>query len=183
MTTEYEFQEKCGRLVQVEVHAPISNLVYTLAKSYGSVDSRDRDLSELVEQAWELARPTEDWESAAADAGWKHYDADGSEEVIPPGDDPDEEWWYLSDDPSGDWFPTAKEACEANDIEPHEREIYEHWIVSDWLAARLEERGERIDHDFTGLTVWGRTTTGQAISMDYVIRQIVRELHNLDVEA
>ena len=54
-------------------------------------------------------------------------------------------------------------------------EIYEYWAVSGWLAERLQSKGERVDCDFHGLCVWGRTTTGQAISMDGVIRELVQE--------
>ena len=57
------------------------------------------------------------------------------------------------------------------------REVLEHWIVSDWLANRLEERGECVLRDFFGLTVWGRTCSGQAISLDGVIGDIFDELH------
>lgn len=74
---------------------------------------------------------------------------------------------------------TWEEACELHDIDLSEyrREVFEHWIVSDWLANRLEEHGERVLRDFFGLTVWGRTCTGQAISLDGVIGQIYAELH------
>ena len=51
-------------------------------------------------------------------------------------------------------------------------EIYEHWIVSDRLKEDLEILGETVSSDFFGLTVWGRSTTGQAIYMDWVIRVI-----------
>ena len=54
-------------------------------------------------------------------------------------------------------------------------EIYEYWSVSDWLAEKLQDKGERVECDFHGLCVWGRTTTGQAISMDCVIRELVQE--------
>ncbi|WP_158614468.1 MULTISPECIES: hypothetical protein [Mesorhizobium] len=30
--------------------------------------------------------------------------------------------------------------CENNDIEPYDREVFEHWIVSDWLAEKLEAK-------------------------------------------
>ena len=72
---------------------------------------------------------------------------------------------------------SAQEACDMSGIEPFEREVFEHWIVSDWLADKLEERGEKVDRDFAGMTVWARTTTGQAISMDYVIEQITADLN------
>src|SRR3990167_1679100 len=42
---------------------------------------------------------------------------------------------------------------EKNQIEPYQREAYEHWIVSNWLAAKLEEHGEMILRDFLGLTI------------------------------
>lgn len=57
-------------------------------------------------------------------------------------------------------------------------ECYEHWIVSEWLAGKLETKGEIVIRDICGLTIWGRTTTGQAISMDHVIQQIYNELFN-----
>ena len=72
---------------------------------------------------------------------------------------------------------TWQEACDLYDIEPTQREVFEHWIVSDWLANRLEEHGERVLRDFFGLTVWGRTCSDQAISLDGVIGEIFDELH------
>ncbi len=55
-------------------------------------------------------------------------------------------------------------------------EIYEYWAVTPWLAKKLINRSEKVDQDFYGLCVWGRTCTGQAIYMDGVIRRIVEEL-------
>ena len=72
---------------------------------------------------------------------------------------------------------TWEEACDLYDIEPIQREVYEHWIVSDWIANRLEEHGELVLRDFFGLTVWGRTCSGQAIALDGVIGEIFDELH------
>lgn len=56
-----------------------------------------------------------------------------------------------------------------------EREIYEYWLVSDWLAEQLSNKGEIIETNFYGLCVWGRTTTGQAVKMDSVIQEIANE--------
>ena len=50
-------------------------------------------------------------------------------------------------------------------------EALEHWLVSAWLAHRLREEGEMVI-DFLDLTIWGRTTSGQAISIDSVIEDI-----------
>lgn len=66
------------------------------------------------------------------------------------------------------------EVCAMPDHENEDEwiEAYEHWIVSDWLADKLAERGEMVLKDFLGLTIWGRATTGQAISLDEVICDI-----------
>lgn len=74
-----------------------------------------------------------------------------------------------------------QEVAEELSIDPDQREVYEHWIVSDWLAGKLADRGE-VTGDFAGLTIWGRCTTGQAIAMDGVIQQIAAELWKEELE-
>ena len=74
-----------------------------------------------------------------------------------------------------DW----EEACtiDAIDVDDYRREVFEHWAVSGWLADKLEAKGEKIIRNlFDFNAVWCRTTTGQAISMDRVIEEIVAEL-------
>lgn len=56
-------------------------------------------------------------------------------------------------------------------------EALEHWIVSDWLADKLIAEGEMITKDFLGLTIWGRTTSGQSIFLDGVIERIYNSLN------
>lgn len=53
-------------------------------------------------------------------------------------------------------------------------EALEFWIVTNWLADKLEKQGELITNDFMGFNIWGRTTSGQAISMDYVMEKIAK---------
>jgi hypothetical protein len=72
--------------------------------------------------------------------------------------------------------------CSKFDLDDEYYEVYEHWIVSPWLAAQLEENGEAVG-EFAGLTIWGRCTTGQSISMDSVIEEIVRTLWAEEWEA
>lgn len=66
--------------------------------------------------------------------------------------------------------------CDEHEIEPYQWDVFEHWIVSNWLAEKLEAKGEKVDADFAGLTVWARTTTGQSIAMDAVIQAIAADL-------
>lgn len=155
-------------LVRVEVHYCVSTLVSTLASTPLPIVSQEgNDLVALCEQAQELCYPIEDFEEAAREAGWKENPLQG----------------YFTD-PAGDETLCCdwQEACEIDGLEPYQHEIYEHWIVSDWLADRLAENGEKVDKDFAGLTVWARTTTGQAISMDSVIQKIVAALNGTKAE-
>lgn len=70
----------------------------------------------------------------------------------------------------------AQDFCDDERIEPDRSEVYEHWIISDWLAGKLEDKGHPITRDFLGLTIWGRPTTGQSIAMDGVILEIARDI-------
>jgi hypothetical protein len=53
-------------------------------------------------------------------------------------------------------------------------EIYEFWAVSGWLADKLRAQGEAVASGYP--EIWGRATTGQAISLDGVIRRIAADL-------
>lgn len=172
-------------LVRREVYHCVSALVSTLASGYGAaiehVDSYGRrstngsDLANLTEQAFELSCPLPDWEEAALDAGC-HVDARTRLIVSPEGVHDFPAYGPISADLPDSW----RTICDDNDIEPYDREVYEHWVISDWLADKLEAYGEKVGRDFAGLTVWARTTTGQAIAQDYVIERITADLNRAD---
>ena len=159
---EIKLQELGRRLVEREINLCVSGLVHTLAQGYGQAEARSA-LFDLCEQALELCTPTQDYEGAAYDEGWRYREVDGVGEIHKPGDDEAETY--------DDW----QACCEGERIEPHECEIYEHWAVTPWLRARLQERGERVG-DLDSLDVWGRGATGQAIALDFVIQQIAAEI-------
>ena len=75
-------------------------------------------------------------------------------------------------DHTSDW----EEFCRENDVDTDDfrNEVYEHWIVSDWLARKLGERGYCVGN-LCGLTIWGRCCTGQSMCLDHVIQQIAQE--------
>jgi len=54
-------------------------------------------------------------------------------------------------------------------------EIYEWWAVSSWFGEKLRERGQPVI-DAWGKAYWGRTCTGQAISLDGCIIGIAKEM-------
>ena len=157
-------------MIQQEVLLNVSGLVDTLVKGVGTVDRGE--LETLTEEALELACPVADYEEAAREAGW----------VPSIYGDPDA-YWQKMDDEDGRQVAvaiadTVEEACEQDGIEPHEREVFEFWVVTRWFADKLEDHGEKVARDFAGHDVWARTTTGQAISMDAVIQDIYNATHN-----
>ena len=174
--TENEIQQGCADLVRREVYCCASSLVYQLAQNYGVISSYDNRnnnnisaLADTIEQAFELSYPTQDCEEAAIQAGYHVYEV------------PDDGFcWGKGSVDDEEIYDTRLEAwlicCEENNIDPYERDVFEHWIVSEWLGRKLTEHGEKVDFDFCNLTIWARTTTGQSISMDGVIVSIWKSL-------
>ena len=161
-------------LVHREVHYCVSSLVSTLAMGCHaatySTTGEGLQLAELTNQAMELAAPVEDYEEAAREAGWDFNPEHGTFFKRVRGHAVGYDNTQIS---AGDWVGL----CCLENIEPYDREVYEHWIVSDWLADKLIEKGEKVDKNFAGMTIWARTTTGQAIYCDHVIEQITEELN------
>lgn len=55
-----------------------------------------------------------------------------------------------------------------------EKEIFEWYLVSDWLIDKLREKNEPvIDNDYG--EYWGRCCTGQSIYLDHVIQELAYE--------
>ena len=75
----------------------------------------------------------------------------------------------------------VQDAFEDSGDEPPMDEALEHWIVSDWLADKLEEIGACVDEDVYGLCIWGRTESGQSLTMDSDLRA-VQELVDRQIE-
>ena len=59
-------------------------------------------------------------------------------------------------------------------ISEYRYEVYEHWIVTDWLGKKLEDQGEKVV-DFYNLNIFCRCCSGQAIAMDPYIIEIAKE--------
>lgn len=154
------------QMISSEVLCCMSSLVASLSAPYGD-SGLPADLNQVCEQAFELAAPIDDWEEAAIQAGWAEINGTWER---PARDDEDTVERTLRRD-------TAQEACELDDLEPYQSEVYEHWAVTDWFADKLEAAGEKVDRDFAGLCVWARTTTGQSMTMDGVIQRIYAQTH------
>jgi len=69
-----------------------------------------------------------------------------------------------------------QEFVEENDIDFDYNEALEHWVLNEgYFMNELQARGE-IVFEFCNLRIWGRTTSGQSIAIDYVISKMVRDL-------
>lgn len=174
-TIDIDLQRRASEMVQREVIACLSNLIDTLAKGYGELSG---NLGELAEEAFELCTPILDWEEAALQEGWVIkempvlFGRDGHETVLRESYYHEKNGEHADADPlHDDW----EALCDEKGIEPYDREVYEHWAVSNWLARRLKENGEKVLR-FDNFEVWARCTTGQAISIDDVIETITREM-------
>lgn len=151
------------RVVRQGVLANVSSLVATLVTgSNGHVPGYLGELRHLAEQAYELAAPVLDYEAAAFEAGWDgpHTDKFGVT--------------YFENQAEGaTWAcPDWEALCQDFGIDPYDREVYEHWIVTQDLADDLIAVGEKVDTDFADMCVWARTVTGQNISADACIKAV-----------
>ena len=161
-----DYQRAVGEFVQREVIYCVSCLVHEIGR---------RRLDEwhhlFAQDDWEMpaleairALPRQQLQGLLEQDGF-HIDADDTPDKLST-----TYLRHLKDQGS------LREFCDANHLDPSQNDIYEHWIVTEWLAARLEERGEVIERDFYGLTIWGRACTGQAILLDEVICSIYDEV-------
>lgn len=55
------------------------------------------------------------------------------------------------------------------------REVLKWWVVTDWFAEKLDLIGEPV-LSILGMRFWGRTTSGQHISMDGVIERVLERI-------
>lgn len=83
----------------------------------------------------------------------------------------------INDDNEG----TINEEIEAlENLELQQHDVLEWWIVSNFLAEKLSDLNECV---IDSESIWGRTTSGQAIALDYVITEICANMEILNGQA
>ena len=157
-----ENQRILEKFVDREVIYCVSHLVYELAQKAEHFPKYEDDLFGAFEGL-------PDYQAAAEDNGCVLMDNEGVNMFY----NEDQDEWFDSDD----W----QELCdqEGIDVDDYIPEIFEHWIITDFLANRLEAKGERVLRDFFGMTVWCRSCTGQSILLDMVIGAIAHDMEIL----
>lgn len=175
-----DYQHDVETMARQEVFYCVSYLISEMA-------GQDRYMEDLQPVLW-----CDDWEEPAE---WfidhdmtldqiKEWfvDYDSELQMVSRGSEPvPDELEAMRQRVKGTLENASETLCDQFQLEPHTIEAFEHWIVSDWFADKLEAKGEMILKDFHGLTIWGRCTTGQAIHMDGVMCRIYDELHGEDI--
>jgi hypothetical protein len=168
-------------LVAREVHLCVSGVVNYAAKYPETLHPDDQDELWRVVERNDYDTAAQEWiEGATAE---ELREACEALELDPPGDG----WDEASRDEAaheigatfadeGNLGQAAERAlCDLLDIEPHRMEALEFWAVSTWFAEELAKEGEATG-EVLGLTVWGRTCSGQSIASDWVIERIARRM-------
>lgn len=108
-------------------------------------------------------------------------DVANSFEEICPKCGSDEIYKAKEEEPNGDCFQCGccHVVLENNRLESQPKEIFEWWIVTEYLYKQLKEKGEPV-LEWGNNYYWGRCTTGQAIMLDHVIGKICEEMEILD---
>jgi len=169
-----DYQHDVGAMVNREVYYCVSYLVSEMASN-----------EKYQEDLWPVC-VYDDWEEPAIWFIENDMSFEDTVKYLTENGHTDAEFYgielrqrHVKEHAQGDW----QDFCDDYNVEPYQVEAYEHWLVSDWLADKLEEKGEMIEKDFHNLTIWGRTTTGQSIHMDSVICNIYNELHDIGKES
>lgn len=166
-------QEIKRKFVQREVYACVTNMVeYILSKSFEDseapfswydVQNYHKDYSE------EIA-------SLESELDELNGELDNLEDVLENGEINEEEYERRKEQLEDQIYEIENEI---ESLEAKQPEIYEWWIVSDFLGKQLIKHGEVVLYD--GLNyIWGRQGTGQAIYLDGIIHKICEELEILD---
>lgn len=186
-------QRICSKLVDREVIYCVSSMVHELASLGQSIGDWTH------EEIMDLCRIEPDCEEILFDHGYTLVEEDGQWHIVEQ--KYADHFSYLigrreetTDEEDASWldeqidehslgtvgYGSAEEAVEELGIDKYEyeREVFEHWIVSDFLARQLKAKGETVG-DLFGMTIWGRGCTGQAIAMDSVIEGIARDMEIL----
>jgi hypothetical protein len=159
------------RITATEISENVTPLVRELAEHYWQIavlKAAPLSLIDLCQRAKALLEPVDDYETPARAAGWQPDPGDTLGRVVfdtTKRNGHDESFYHAES-----W----EAACRRMDLTPAEREVSQVWAVSEWLADRLEEMGERTG-EFCGLTVWARTGT-EPLQTDETIKAIWRRV-------
>lgn len=93
---------------------------------------------------------------------------------------------YLSDEQIKEYHSHSLKDKNEEEVEEYIQEIrdngedvqepLEYWIVSEWFYDKLKALGEPVI-EWSGLNIWGRTCSGQAIALDNTIDDVRKAMN------
>lgn len=160
-----DLQEEARQLVRNEVYCNVGQFMdYCIKKSF----EESNDNNPIQEGDVDFYVDPSDWNQAKLNAYLTDELSTTWEDVT------GEEWVAEEDlDEEGEEYDTYTLDKVRDYIRDNASpiEVYEWWAVSDWFGGRLKEHDHMVIN-VGMLTVWGRTTTGQAIYLDGVVEAI-----------
>ena len=172
-------QEACSKWVYRNIGTCVSSLMYDVGQNLEACSKIfDFDFDEAM--GWFVR---DDWEEPV-NYFIDNADLDDLESIA---DSTSGSWAGVLAECEGEGIDTLREkvkelvtdheeVAREYGLDPDQDEVYEHWTIPEgWTARYLQAQGEVV-FDFGGMRIWGRMTTGQSISMDGVIRNIVKDL-------
>ena len=198
-----KFQRVCGAYVGRNVIYCVSSLIYELREVADQLDDYDTYLTltggrpDYEEAARYFIMEDADLSELEEIAEQFGYWSDVVDEVkarftqlnVPTDEDGDEiddldEWC----DANKELLPALRRAvwdlvdaeacgpqwvCEEFVLDPDYNEPLEHWVIDRYFGRELADCGEIVE-EYLGLLIWGRTCTGQAIYMDGVVENLIK---------
>lgn len=153
-------QETIQRIIDQEIYTNASQFVTELTQ-----DPEGRyidDITPCLEQVDYSEPPEGYFVEETIDGEWMVIQTGGNVDLSGAGDDT-----YETEGQA------IRAAWEDYGDEPEERiEALQHWLVSDWLADKLESIGACVVHDIMGFDIWGRTECGQSLTMDSDLNKV-----------
>lgn len=157
--------QRIESLVNQEILLCQSSLVEAMLEngmaSYDDIENTYKDNSEEIEELQNEVEEIKDNERYI-ELDDKYEEIEGEEEIE-----------YNNFNKEIEKLESKIEELEQEQETP--QEAYEWWAVTEWFANKLRGYNELIlDNDYG--TWWGRSCSGQAIKMDYIIEQIAKDL-------
>jgi hypothetical protein len=166
-------QEIKGKFISIHIYACVTNIVEFILKVGPEHHGAPFSIDELNDLSYYEDSKGNTYSEDEKDHTLTHL-KDELEAIQEQLEDAPEDKELLS---MRDSFEDAIDELESADLQY--LDIYEWWIVSPFLARKLEEESQPILTD--GFNhYWGRCTTGQAILLDAVISRICSSMEIMD---
>ena len=162
-TKEENIQEHIDWLVEHEIYCPATWCMTDLTR-YAEENPRDSAID--IDEYWRKSRVCPEC-SCCKLIYFDDYMEENPEFDIQKYN---KEHPYHEIEPYRNYYYVCSD-CGAIFDDPDQAEIYEYWFVSDALANELESVGEIVLTQ-PYVSIWCRQCSGQAIKMDYCMRQI-----------